>query len=242
MSTTFSAMRDDIITAALKECGAIGAGETASSQDFSDASFSLNLIIKSWLKKGMPLWKVVEVVVPTVASNTSYQIGSTASGTGAVVTDRPLRVLNAFARSTISTMVKDISLQQWSRQEYEDMGAKSTLGVPNSFYYQALGSPLTGPNGLLLMYPTPADTTYVVHLFVQIPISDVVNGTDLVDFPSECYQALKWALAAEVCGPYVSSMAKIQRIEQKAAQFKVEMEDWSVEEASMYFGRDYRER
>jgi len=231
MTTTFSATRDDIINAALRECGAVGTGETAEIEDISDAAFALNLIIKSWIKTGMPLWKVVKVTVPMVASNITYQIGPTASGTGAVVTDRPLRVLEAFSRESGN----DSPLTILSRGDYESMGAKTTASTVNAIYYQPLI-----PNGVLTVYPAPSSAVPVLHLLTQVPLSDVITGTDVVDFPSECYQALKWNLCAEIAGPYVSSDRKIMRIEAKAKQFKEEMESWSVEEASLYFGYDTR--
>lgn len=232
MTTTFSITRDDLIRAALKECGATSTGETPTPEDYSDASQALNIIIKSWVKVGMPLWKVVKVLVPLTIGNASYQIGPSATGVGAVVTDRPLRVLNAFIRTSSN---KDTDLLTLSRQEYEMMGAKFDQSVPNSYYFQPLL-----PNSLLTLWPSPSINTSVIHLLVQTPISDVNIGTDIVDFPSECYQALKWNLCAEIGGPYVSSEQKLARIERKAAKYKDEMEAWSVEEASIYFGVDHR--
>lgn len=234
MTTTFSVTRDQIIISALKECGAIGTGETPSTEDFSDASLALNIIIKSWVKVGMPLWKVVEVLLPLTIGNAAYQIGPTATGVGAVVTDRPLRILNAFIRTLNG---KDVDLLVLSRQEYEMMGDKTSTSIPNSYYFQPLL-----PNSLVTLWPAPSLNTSVIHLFTQIPISDVNVGTDVVDFPSECYQALKWCLAAEIGGAYVSSMQKLQRIEAKAAKYKDEMEAWSVEEASVYFSLEHRGR
>lgn len=237
MTTTFSITRDIIIQSALKECGAFGTGEVPSTEDFSDASLALNILIKSWVKRGMPLWKVVEILVPLTVGNMTYQIGPTATGTGAIVTDRPLRILNALIRTLTN---QDTELTIFSRQEYENQGAKFSSSIPNSIYYQALGGNI--PNGLLTIYPPSSDATQVIHLFAQSPINDANVGTDILDFPSECYQALKWSLAAEIAGPYVSSMAKLSRIEQKAAMFKEEMESWSVEDCSMYFTVSKRER
>ena len=237
MTTTFSITRDLIIQSALKECGAFGTGEVPSTEDYSDASLSLNILIKSWVKRGMPLWKVVDIPVPMVVGNLTYQIGPTATGTGAIITDRPLRILNALIR-TIANQDTDLTII--SRQEYENQGAKFGNSIPNSLYYQSLGGAI--PNGLLTVYPPSSDSTRVIHLFAQVPINDVNVGTDILDFPSECYQALKWNLAAEIAGPYVSSLQKIQRIEQKASLFKDEMENWSVEDCSMYFTVSKRER
>jgi hypothetical protein len=238
MSTTFSISRDTLIFASLKECGAFGTGETPSSEDISDVSLALNILIKSWVKLGMPLWKITEVLIPMIAGNQTYQIGPTATGTGAIVTDRPLRVFDPFIRDGAGN---DTTLIILSRQEYEMMSRKQTTGVPNSIYYQAFGGS-TVPNGLLTVWTPAADATRTIHLFSQVAISDVNVGTDIMDFPSECYQALKWNLCAEIAGPYVSSAQKIQRIEQKAAQYKTEMENWSVEDSSLYFGMEQRGR
>ena len=235
MSTNFSVTRDDIIKNALKEVGAFGTSETPSSEDIADASFAFNLIIKAWVKRGMPLWKIVDITVPLIVGNVTYQIGTTATGTGAVVTDRPLRVFDTILRTISSN--QDIPLMVLSRQEYEQFGIKNSLSIPNSIYYQPLI-----PNGLLTIYPAPADTTRSIHLFAQIPLNDVNVGTDVLDFPSECFQALKWNLCAEIGGPYVSSIPKLQRIDRNAELYKREMEDWSIEEANLYFSRDYREQ
>lgn len=229
--SNFTCTRDQLITAALKECGAIGTTETPTTQDVADVTFAFNLMIKAWVKRGMPLWKVVEIVVPMLANQAVYSIGPTATGTGALVTDRPLRVLDAFLRNLVGGSInQDLPLTVLSRQEYEQFGNKTQGSIPNSIYYQPLI-----PNGSLTMYP-PVKTSaqYESHLFVQVPINDIINATDVPDFPAECYQALKWNLCAEIAGPYVSSERKLQRIDQYAQMYKREMEDWSQEEASIY--------
>ena len=239
MSTTFSVTRDEIIKMSLKECGAFGTGETPDTEDFTDASLALNIIIKSWIALGLPLWKITTVTVPLVANIITYQIGPTATGTGAVVTDRPLRVFDPFIR--VLSSKQDTPLITLSRQEYQQFGFKTPTGsIPNSIYYQALGGASPTANGLLTIYPPPADALRSILLQAQVPINDVSVGTDVMDFPAECFQALKWCLAAEISGPYVSSFQKLQRIEGKADRFKKEMENWSVEEASLYFSPDTR--
>jgi hypothetical protein len=232
MTTLFSATRDDIIKAALRECGSLGIGQSPEPEVMSNAAFALNIIIKAWVKVGMPLWKVVDIPIPLVAGNVEYQIGPTAVGTGAVITDRPLRILEALIRTSNN---QDTILTQLSRQDYEMLGNKFTGSIPNSYYYQPLI-----PNGLLTIYPPTSDITRVIHLFAQVPLGDVNLGTDVVDFPNECYQALKWNLADEVGGESGASDKKLQRIERRAVQYKREMEDWSQEEASIYFSTSKR--
>jgi hypothetical protein len=233
--SNFTCTRDQLITAALKECGAIAANETPTTQDVTDVTFSFNLMIKAWIKNGMPLWKVVEHVIPLLASQLTYSIGPSATGTGALVVDRPLRVLDAYIRNLTSGSInQDLPITVLSRQEYEAFGNKTQGSVTNAIYYQPLI-----PNGLVTVYPpVSASSVYELHLFDQVPINDIVNASDIPDFPAECYQALKWNLCAEIGGSYVSSDAKLARIDRNAARYKMEMENWSQEEASIYFGYD----
>ena len=229
----FTCTRDQIVTAVLKECGALDGSGTPDTQDVADVTFALNILIKAWIKNGMPLWKVVELVVPMLANQATYNIGPSATGTGALVTDKPLRVLNAFLRNLVGGSTnQDLPLTPLSREEYAAFGNKTQASIPNSFYYQPLV-----PNGLLTMYPpVSASAQYELHLYVQVPINDIVNAGDIPDFPAECYQALKWNLCAEVGGQYVTSEVKLRRIDQYAAKYKAEMENWSQEEASIYMG------
>lgn len=233
MTTTFSVTRDDIITACLKECGALEAGGTLNTADATDAGFALNILLKGWIRRGLPMWKLKEYLVPTVTSNATYQIGPTAGGPGAVVTDRPLRLYNPFMAQTVNGVRQDIPIASLSQQEYLQYGIKSQPGLPNALWFQSLI-----PNATITLYPVPNDNLSTVHFWGQVPLSDVNVGTDVLDFPSEMYQALKWQLCAEIAGPYVSSDAKLARIEKKAEQFFEEMIDWGQEQCSIYFGMD----
>src|SRR5207245_8646431 len=75
----------------------------------------------------------VQTCALPISNNITYQIGPTASGTGAVVTDRPLRIFDPFIRVNASN--QDTPLTIISRQEYEQFGVKSSTGsIPNSVY------------------------------------------------------------------------------------------------------------
>src|SRR5512135_671419 len=134
MTTTYSVTVSDIINSSLRTLGVLGATDTASSNDLTNCLQALNIIVKDWGKDAQYLWKQKEVLIPMVAGQTSFQIGPTATGTGALVTDRPLRILDAFIRDSSNN---DQTLQIVSKQEYNQLGDKTSQGVPNQIFYDA---------------------------------------------------------------------------------------------------------
>lgn len=232
MTTTYSVNATDIVKGAFRLTGAYGASDTIPTSDFNNAMQALNIMIKSWSTLGYELWTIQEVLLPMVAGVSSYPIGPSAIGVGSLVTDRPLRISQAFLR--VDSQNTDTVLQIISRQEYEQLGSKSSQGVVNSVFYDP-----QIPNGVVYVYTTPSDATRTIHLFAQRLIGDATNiGT--LDFPQEWYQSLKWGLAAEIGMEYGVPINVMQMIEMKAQAYKTEMSAWSQEETSMFFTMDTR--
>ena len=74
-TTTFTVNRDQVIDAVLRVLGVIGVGETPIQEDYTNCSQALNIMIKSWAKKGFPLWTYSEIVIPMIAGILKYPIG-----------------------------------------------------------------------------------------------------------------------------------------------------------------------
>ena len=207
----------------MRVLGVVGAGDNPTPADYQNCAEALNLYIKQLQTKGLPLWKVEDLQVPMVAGQTTYTLGPT----GNVVTDRPLRVVMAFIRSSTNN---DTVLQVISRQEYMQQSYKPSQGVPNQCYYDPQ---LT--NGVLYVYNTPFDSTYTIHLQVQLPISDITSPNSVPEFPNEWYNLLKFGLADQVAMEYGVSAGIRQELAMRAAKMLDEMIDWSQEEASTMF-------
>lgn len=227
MTTTFSVTASDVINASLRTLGVLGATDTANSNDQINCLQALNIIVKDWGKDAQYLWKQKEILLPMVVGQASYQIGLTATGTGALVTDRPLRILDAFIRDSSNN---DQTIQIVSKQEYNTLGDKTSQGVPNQIFYDAQ---LT--NGVLYVYNVPSDTTHTIHLIAQIPINDLATVNDTFDITQEAYRAIKWVLADELALEYGASPTTIQITAQKALMYKQKLDDWSQEEVSTFF-------
>jgi hypothetical protein len=232
-TSTFTVTRDDVIKAALRNLGALGSGETPSTEDYTNCSQALNIMIKSWAKKGLPLWVTQEITIPMVSGTGSYQLGPTATGTGAVVMARPLKFLDGtFIRDTDGN---DTTLLQIARKDYDTLGTKSAAGRPNQFYYD---TQLT--NGVLYLMNVPNNSTDVIHGQIQRQFFDMTSSGDSFDFPQEWFQALKWGLSDELSAEYAVDAQMIPYYNAKARQFEEECFGFSVEEASVMFTVDNR--
>lgn len=241
MTTTFSVSADDIVNRALRLCGTYDATNPPSSQDYTNVHLALNMMIKAWIRKGLPMWKIATVQVPLLQGQATYQIGPYALGTGAVVATKVLKVVQAFIRDSNNF---DTPIDNLSIQEYQMYGAKGSLGVVNSYWYQPLDdSASPAVSSFITFYPTPNDSTRTVFLTVLNTLNDVNLGTDPVDFPQETYMALSWCLANEISMEYATSMDRVNKIEQRADALYEEMADWSQENAeSIRFMYDTRGR
>ncbi len=226
---TLSITRDDIIKAAMRKLDILGEGETPSAEDLINFTFGLNLMLKAWEKDGYYLWKVAELAVPLLINVNTYQIGATATGAGAVVAARPMRLMDTCYVRNSAAIDRPIIII--SRQEYNNLSNKATLGLVNQIYYDPQ---LT--NGVLHVYATPTDSLSTLYITAQFPVYDFTTGTDTLDFPQEGYQAVVYGLADEMMDEYPRpNNITAQRIMQKAELYKGQLADWSQEEADLFF-------
>lgn len=152
--------------------------------------------------------------------------------------DKPLKVIQAWARNISVSPNLDIPLEKLSRQEYNILGSKFTQGMVNSVWYDP--NTTYGTAHLFLTPDTATATNYILYLVGQRPLGDVNLSTDIPDFPNEWMQALIWGLADELAIEYGLPINHRQEIAGKAEKYRKEMEDWDVEEASTKFIPDMR--
>lgn len=236
MSTTFSVTAQQIIRQALLTQGWLDyTTVTIDATKYADMQLALNIMIKAWSSRGLKLWTIEELVFQMVNGQTTYDIGP---GAVAAPGNRPLRIEQAFLRLQLPPNSNDIPLTAMSRNEYELLGNKFSLGTPSSFFYDP-----QIPLGFISFYPTPnqfAQLNYAPHLFIRQDLQDVVMLTDTMQFPSEWYQALYYGLAAETWLMNQVPARVGSAIEAKAAYFVDQMEAWDREWVPVSFGLDYQ--
>lgn len=161
------------------------------------------------------------------------------AGTGATITativglttNKPVRAFTGYIRNPNNY---DISLMQIAKWEYNTLGNKFNESTPNQFYYDNQLA-----NGQLYVFNVPSETGWTVYLDTQRMFYDMTSSTDNFDFPQEWFQALKWGLAAEVAAEYGVPIDLLPMYEAKARALIEEASNFSVEEASVYFGVDF---
>lgn len=75
LTNDFTVTRDDVIASVLRVLGVIGAGDVSSTEDKTNCSQALNIMLKSWSKKGIPLWVTQEITFPVIEGVSQYLLG-----------------------------------------------------------------------------------------------------------------------------------------------------------------------
>lgn len=226
----FTVTRDDIIGAALRSLGAFGVADTIPPADISNCAQALNIMVKTWVMKGLPLWCVETFGTPMIVGQMTYDLTLTSTGGY-----RPSRITDAFLRNV--SLGSDVSLMVESRYDYNTLGAKSQPGIPNQLFYDPQRS-----NGYVTLYNVPNLTGYTLYTTAQRPIQDFNLATDNPDMPQEAFQALKWNLMDELALEYGSPQINLTLITKKAKMFMDELMDFEQEQASTFFTPSMRTR
>jgi hypothetical protein len=235
-TTTFSVTRNDIIFASLRLLGVLEEGAVPNATAVENASLVLNMMIKDWMTDGIKLWTTPEITLPLVAGQTSYTIGPDSGND--LVTDKPLRLIQAFLRNTSVDPYIDLPMYLISEQQYNILGSKFSEGTVNSVYYKPYVN-----NGIVKVFLTPdasTATNYELHMNIQRPIQDMTGSNQTFDFPQEWYQSLRWGLASELAAEYGLTTERISAIISRANTYKERLSAWDTEYNSTFFQPDTR--
>ncbi len=206
LKTLWSSNRDQIITRALRICGAVGQGVTPNSDAITEGAEALNDLMKELaIEDGMPLWKIRVMTPITLTATATYVIGigSTSNQTA------PLKILQAWTRdNSVSATPLDSPCLILSQNEYNLLQSKQSTGTPNQVWYNPPGPGIITVSdlaGTLSVYPVPDSYTIAnktMCLVGQVPFDDFSASTDIPDCPSYWYNAIKWLLAVELSYEY----------------------------------------
>ena len=245
MSSNFTVTRDEVISMALRKLGVLEIGETPDAATVTNASLSLNLLVKSMSTEGLKLWKNSEIIIPLVTGQTTYILGGVSStlmydslAPLTAITDKPLKAIQGFYRNYLLSPYIDVPVMLLSKDEYNVLGSKYTTGIANSAFYD----PKT-TFGVLSVYLTPdayASVNLKLHVVCQMPLNDLNVAGDVPDFPNEWMNCLVWNLADQLALEYGVPMNHRQEIGQRAMMYREAMTSFDVEPNSTYFTPDFR--
>lgn len=228
-SYDFNLTRDQIIASSLRLIGVVGEGQTPTADQISNGAEALNYVLKSWTNQGAPIWCVKSVDIPLTANVTEYSIGPTQT----VNVAKPLKIYQAYRRTTNTI---DIPLIALSKQQYNMLGKKDSVGAPSQYYYDQQRD-----IGVVSVFPTPDATTAstdIIRVFYQRPFEDFDSSTDNPDVPQEFLRALKYALANELSFEYGIPGNDRMDLERKTQMLVGEAFAYNAEEASFFFKVD----
>lgn len=231
-SVDFSVSRDNLIEAALRLSGVLDPESgSATATQLSKGAEALNMLVKAWHADGMPLWAIKKSTITLLTDTNSYTVTS-------LGITRPIRIIKAYRTDTTSST--DTPMNIITRDEYVQLGNKTSSGPPVDLYYDPQ---LTDALATIYMYPRPSSTdatTYTVTIYYQRPFEDFDASADTPDFPQEWYQAIKWNLAVNLAYEYGVPDSRLDRIERRAMFEHQKVLDMGQEEGSIYFMPDQR--
>lgn len=217
-SYDFTLTARQVITYALQKLNVLALTQALDADEAAAALQELNLLLKTWQRRGPYLWKRVEGSISLVAATASYDLAATLN---------PLRILSIRYRDTSSN---DLPMRLFTRQEYFDLPTKSSAGTPTQYYFDPQrGSPT------LYVWPVKATvTTETFKVSYHKRTDDLDDLANDVDIPQEELETVGYALAARLLDSYGIEGEVANRILMRAQELGEEALDFEREPVTRF--------
>ena len=169
-STNFELDVSDYIEEAFERCGL----EVRTGYDLKTAKRSLNLLFADWANRGLKQWTIAQRTQTVTADDADYDLGADV-----------IDVLSMVVRRSTT----DFSMSRISRDEYLSIPNKTTTGRPTQFFIDRQITPK------IKIWPTPENSTDVLHFDCLTRIEDADTFTNTVEVPFRFYPCLAAGLA-----------------------------------------------
>ena len=169
-STNFELDVSDYIEEAFERCGL----ELRTGYDLKTAKRSLNLLFADWANRGLNQWTIAQRTQTVTANDADYDLGTDV-----------IDVLSMVVRRSTT----DFSMSRISRDEYLSIPNKTTTGRPTQFFIDRQITPK------IKIWPTPENSTDVLHFDCLTRIEDADTFTNTVEVPFRFYPCLAAGLA-----------------------------------------------
>lgn len=190
----------DLCKQALRECGAIGVGQTPLFDDINDAWARLQWMLMQWERKR---WLVYHLKTYSLLSDgsQSYSIGPGADFDTGPDSMRPAKIASAFTRQQYqATNPVDYNLQVIpSKEDYNQITLKQLVAGPG----EAVFLDSDWPWGYVYVWPIPQAFIYEIFITVyeQLPFQNMNLATN-IELPYEYYNAILFNLAIRLRPKY----------------------------------------
>jgi hypothetical protein len=197
----------DMITQAMRELGVSGSGESATAEELEDGRVRLNSMLRSWMAKGLNLWRDSAGSVTLVPNVSTVTLPDAVS-----VGDVRIRENGS-----------DRPLAEWEADDYAAIPSKGTTGVPLAYTLKRSVSGLT-----LVLWPVPDRAVTLAYDYARstMPVEQLAEA---VDVPEQFEEAVWVNLAARLApmyGKVRSDPATVQAVLARAAELERDMLDF----------------
>jgi len=221
--------RDQLVTDALRKCGALGDGETAAAAQLAAGANAINALIKAWAAHGLQIWKM-ETVTSLMSLMTS-EVGLTVGvGQTIVTSNSPVKLISAYRYDALSEVSVDLTVE--SRERFFDIPNRTSEGAPVAVYFQPLKT-----TGTFYAWPLP-DESWVTNgsfkLDFQVQFTTTTSGSDVLDMPDHWEEALIYNLAVRLAPEYGLSINDRNVLKIEAKETLQLALDFSNEEGSIF--------
>jgi len=212
-----------IIRMAGEDAGLIEEGEVPTSEQYAKWMQKLQDLVNLYQTQGLKLFLLVDTSITLTAGTSSYSLGPS----GSTVMNRPYKVEEAYFLDS-SSKATPIEVIAW--KDYLQLSDKTTQG---SVIQVAVDKQVTNMVVNTWQVPDATAATGTLHLLLRTSLTGYASLTDTTLFPVEWFIALRWGLADEICTG--QSQAIMDRCMTRAMMFKRALEDWDVEDTSVFF-------
>jgi len=190
-----------IVEDALLDIEAGTLGQSATGEAMAHGVRHLSRLMKAWQTMGHFQSLTAEQSLTIVANTADHTLSPV----------RPIKILNARYKDTSGN---EIPMFQMNRQEYDELPTKTTTGIPTNYYYNRQKE-----SAVFTIWPVKASvTTETIEITYEREYEDITDEDDVIDIPSEAYDAVILNLAARLAHTYGSAERKAMvKIDAKAA-------------------------
>ena len=169
-STDFDLDVAEYIEEAYERCGL----ETRTGYDLQTARRSLNIMLAEWANRGLNQWTIEQRPQSLTANDSEYSLGTDI-----------IDILSVVVRRSGT----DFTITRISRDAFLNLPNKTTTGRPTQYFLDRQ----TTPN--LKLYPTPENSTDVIHYDALTRIQDADAQVNTMEIPFRFIPCLTAGLA-----------------------------------------------
>lgn len=190
-----------LINRALRLLGAIGSGESPTTQESTDALVSLNNMLESWQLDKLSVYALVDTSLTLTVDDASYTVGPSGNFN---LTPRPTKIENIFVRdSDIDYPVELVDQERW----YAIPDKTTSSDIPQMAYYET-----TFTTGTLQLWPVP-NSAVSLHIVTWTTVQSFAATSTSVSLPQGYERAITYNLALEIAPEYqINPAPMVQQI------------------------------